>query len=67
MTRPEIDEILKRIHLLPDTAVVPIEVAAAHDNISARTVRRTYPTVKLSPGRKGVRLDYLRNRGQHAA
>jgi hypothetical protein len=56
------EDILKRIADLPDSAVVPIKVAALHDNVSERTVRRTYPIVKLSPRRDGVRVGYLRHR-----
>lgn len=63
MTAERINEILNRISRLPDTAVVPVSVAAAHDNVAERTVRRTYPLVKLSPGRSGVTVGYLRNRG----
>jgi hypothetical protein len=67
MSRTKIDEILQRIPKLPDSAVVPIQVAAEHDNVSVRTVRRRYPIVKLSPGRSGVRVEHLRNRGRSAA
>lgn len=62
MTVDRINEILSRISKLPDTAVVPVPVAAAHDNVSERTVRRTYPLVKLSPGRSGVSVKFLRSR-----
>jgi hypothetical protein len=67
MSRAEIEEILQRFSKLPDTAVVPIPVAAEHDNVSVRTVRRCYPLVKLSPNRSGVTVGYLRNREQRAA
>ena len=62
MTGTEIDQILQRLPKLPDTAIVPLPVAAAHDNVSILTVRRNYPLVKLSPNRRGVLLGYLRNR-----
>jgi hypothetical protein len=62
MTDAEIATVLKRIPHLPDTAIVPVAVAAEHDSVSARTVRRTYPLVQVSPGRKGVSVGYLRNR-----
>jgi hypothetical protein len=39
-------------------------VAAKHDNVSVRTVRRRYPIIKLSPGRYGVSVGYLRHRGE---
>jgi hypothetical protein len=64
MSPAQIEEILGRIHKLPDTAIVPVPVAAEHDHVSIRTVRRRYPLVKLSPGRDGVRVGYLRNREQ---
>jgi hypothetical protein len=37
------------------------------DRTDTRTVRRTYPLVKLSPGRSGVMLKYLRDRTQNVA
>jgi hypothetical protein len=64
---PEHLAILTRIPVLPDTAVVPIAVAAVHDSVSERTVRRTYPLVQLSPGRCGVSVGYLRHRGEPKA
>jgi hypothetical protein len=64
-----IDEILKRIAdpSYPDSAVVPIPVAAKHDNVSERTVRRRYPLTKLSERRQGVTVGYLRHRGAQSA
>jgi hypothetical protein len=67
MTSAEIDEALKRLPQLPDTAVVPVAVAAKHDSVSDRTVRRTYPLIQVSPGRKGVSVGYLRTRQKPAA
>ena len=67
MSRDEIDQILQRIPLLPDSAVVPLDVAAEHDSVSRRTVLRCYPTVQLSPNRKGVKVGYLRHRQMAAA
>jgi hypothetical protein len=66
MTNDAKIEALKRIPHLPDTAIVPVAVAAEHDSVSARTVRRTYPLVRVSPGRKGVSVGYLRNRHKPA-
>jgi hypothetical protein len=43
-----LDDILKRFADLPDSAVVPTAVAAMHDNVSERTVRRNYPLIELS-------------------
>jgi hypothetical protein len=67
MTPERIKEIIARFPSLPDAANVPVPVAAALDNVSDRTVRRTYPLVKLSPGRHGVNVGYLRSRSQSAA
>ena len=62
MSTDEIAEILRTFKDLPDSAFVPITVAAAHDGVSARNVRRTYPKVKLSPNRYGINVGYLRSR-----
>jgi hypothetical protein len=62
MSPAQIDEALKRIPTLPDTAIVPVPVAAAHDDVSTRTVRRNYPLIQMSPNRQGVRVSYLRSR-----
>lgn len=56
----KIQEALSRLPSLPNSAHVPIGVAAVHDGVSEKTVRRTYPLVELSPRRKGVPLSYLR-------
>jgi hypothetical protein len=55
-------EILKEIADLPDSAVVPVSVAAKHDHVSERTVRRRYPLVQLTERRYGVSVGYLRHR-----
>jgi hypothetical protein len=55
-----IAEILRRFDELPDDAVVPSRVTAAVHGVSLRTVRRVYPSVQLSPGRKGQRVGTLR-------
>jgi hypothetical protein len=39
---------------------VPTEITAIIHGVSERTVRRTYPSVQLSPGRKGQRVGTLR-------
>jgi hypothetical protein len=57
-----ISEILKNFDNYPDSAVVPTAVAAQHDQVSEWTVRRRYPLIRLSPGRYGVRVGYLRGR-----
>ena len=45
---------------LPDDAVVPRRVTAAVLHISERTVRRSFPTVKLSARRRGNRVGDIR-------
>ena len=67
MSPIKIDEILDRIPKMSDTAIVPVPVAARHDNVSERTIRRNYPLIQLSPGRNGVSVGYLRNRRNVAA
>jgi hypothetical protein len=51
---------IKAFDDLPDDAVVPRRVTAAVLNISERTVRRSVPTVKLSPRRRGNRVGDIR-------
>jgi hypothetical protein len=65
MLSPE--ERLKLIPNLPDSAVVSVAVAARHDDVSEKTVRRNYPLIKISERRCGVLVGYLRHRGQPAA
>jgi len=55
-----IAEILRRFDQLPDDAVVPTQVTAAIHGVSPRTVRRRYPSVQLSPNRKGQRVGTIR-------
>jgi hypothetical protein len=62
-----LDDILKRFSDLPDSAVVPTAVAAMHDHVSERTVRRNYPLIKLSDRRYGVSVGYLRHRNAQTA
>jgi hypothetical protein len=62
MSTDEVAAILRSFKDLPDSAFVPTSVAAKHDNVSPRTVRRTYPLVELSPNRKGVNVGWLRSR-----
>ena len=62
-----LDNILKRFADLPDSAVVPTAVAAMHDNVSERTVRRNYPLIQLSERRFGVSVGYLRHRPTQTA
>jgi hypothetical protein len=65
MLSPE--ERLKLIPNLPDSAVVAVAVAALHDDVSEKTIRRSYPLIKISERRYGVRVGYLRSRSEAAA
>jgi hypothetical protein len=65
MSDAEILEILMRIPELPDSANVPIPVAARHDSVSVQTVRRTYPLTRLSPNRWGINVGYLRQQHRY--
>jgi hypothetical protein len=51
---------IKQFDHLPDDAVVPIRVTAALLHMSERTVRRSFPTVKLSARRRGNRVGDIR-------
>ena len=53
-------QLIRDFDALPDDAVVPSRVTAAVHGVSERTVRRVYPSVQLSPGRKGQRVGTLR-------
>ena len=59
---PLYHQILKNIPIMPDTAAIPVPVAALHEGVSRRTIKRTYPLVKLSEHREGVLLGYLRHK-----
>jgi hypothetical protein len=67
MSPTKIQKYLERFPSLPDTAFVPIAVAAAHDGVCERTITRSYPVVELAPNRKGVNVGFLRNRQQQTA
>jgi hypothetical protein len=56
------EKILRDFDKLPDSAVVPTKVAALHDHVSERTVRRNYPLIRLTERRYGVTVGYLRHR-----
>jgi hypothetical protein len=55
-----IAKILESFDQLPDDAIIPSCATAALHGVSERTVRRTYRSVQLSPGRKGQRVGDLR-------
>jgi hypothetical protein len=59
---PQYQQIIEHLDKLPDTAVIPVPVAALHDGTSRRTIKRTYPLVKISEHREGVLLGYLRRK-----
>ena len=52
---------LKEFDALPDDAVVPRRVTAEVLGVSERTVRRSVPTVNLSPRRRGNRVGTVRD------
>ena len=56
----DIAEILKQFDELPDCAVVRSAVTAAVLGLSERTVRRCFPSVQLTPNRKGQRVGDIR-------
>jgi hypothetical protein len=58
--RDNIAEILKRFDELPDDAIVPASVTAIVHGVSERTVRRNYPSVRLTPNRSGQRVGTIR-------
>jgi hypothetical protein len=59
--------ILARIESLPDSAYVPVPVAAMHDSVCVETVERNYPLVRLTERLRGVPVGYLRHRGKPVA
>jgi hypothetical protein len=63
---PLYQQILKNIPIMPDSAVIPVPVAALHEGVSRRTIKRTYPRVKMSECREGVLLGYLRRKREAA-
>ena len=60
MSPPDLLALIKNFDSLPDDMVIPTKVTARVHNISERTVRRTYPSIQLSPGRKGQRVGDIR-------
>jgi len=60
-------QILKTLDSLPNSAKVPVPVAALHEGVSPKTIKRTYPLVKISAARWGVSLGYLRRKNIAAA
>lgn len=64
---PHYRRILEQLAALPDTAVVPLPVAAVHEGVSVKTIKRSYPRVKLTERREGVSLGYLRRKREQVA
>jgi hypothetical protein len=63
---PHYQNILKQLASLPDSAVVPLPVAAIHEGVSVKTIKRNYPRVKMTERREGVQLGYLRRPREQA-
>ena len=59
--------ILEQLDKLPDTAAVPLPVAALHEGVSVKTIKRNYPLIPLTERRQGVSLGYLRRRKEQQA
>jgi hypothetical protein len=59
---PYYKTILENIDRLPDTAKIPLPVAELIAGVSRRTIKRTFPLVRLSEKREGVLLGYLRRK-----
>jgi hypothetical protein len=64
---PHYRRILEQLASLPDSAKVPLPVAALHEGVSVRTIKRNYPLVRLSEHREGVSLGYLRRQKDSTA
>jgi hypothetical protein len=62
---PQNFRILQMYAALPNSAVVPVPVAAAVKGISDKTVRRTYRLISVSDGRVGVRKEALEADTEH--
>ena len=42
---PHYQKFLEQLDVLPDTAAVPLPVAALHEGVSVKTIKRNYPRV----------------------
>jgi hypothetical protein len=67
MKARDFSSVLAELDSLPDSALIPIPVVARHDHVSTKTIRRNYPLVKITERISGVRLGYLRHRGEKPA
>lgn len=57
---PHYQKILEQLPVLPDTAKIPVPVAALHEGVHPRTIKRRYRLIKLSEHREAVLLGDLR-------
>jgi hypothetical protein len=64
---PHYQRILEQLDKLPNSATVPLPVAALHEGVSVKTIKRNYPLLNLTEHRQGVSLAYLRRRKEQAA
>lgn len=61
MLSPHHQQILKLLAQLPDSAKIPLAVAAVHEGCSVKTIRRRYPLVKTGNRKQAVPLSFLRH------
>jgi hypothetical protein len=54
-------QLLALIPKLPDGASTTLKIGAAYKGVSEKTLRRSYPTVKIGERRTGVRIGNLRH------
>ena len=52
--------IFENFDKLPDDAIIPVAVTAAVLGLCEKTVRNRFPSVRISPGRLGQRVGYVR-------
>jgi hypothetical protein len=67
MSPEVIQKKLREAEHKPDSAIVSVPVAAAHEDVSERTIRRRYPLIRTGLRGVGVRLGYLRHRQAQTA
>jgi hypothetical protein len=61
-------KVIENFDTLPDDAVLPAAaVAQLHPGVTLRTIRRVYPTVRLTQRLLGVRVGDLRAMSKGAA
>jgi len=63
--RRDYSKVLENFDTLPDDAVLPAAaVTLIHPGVTLRTIRRVYPTVRLTQRLLGVRVGDLRAMGR---